>query len=156
VALSTTVSALGPTTVDPCRPVFPRAGFHTTNAAVKLRTLLEPRGAIPAAIHISAGELHDVYVLVATNEDRLGLSASRHTLLPISSRTLFAEFPLPQALASDPFGGHPAPMSTNCDGSSLDPLPPGGRRFLRASLLNRAQVDDQLEDAPAQPSLRVV
>jgi hypothetical protein len=68
VALSTTVSALGSTTIDPCRPVFPRAGFHTTSAAVKLRTLLELRGAIPAVIHISAGELHDVYVLVATIE----------------------------------------------------------------------------------------
>lgn len=37
--------------------------FRSTKAAIKLHTLLDLRGAIPAFIHISDGKLHDVNVL---------------------------------------------------------------------------------------------
>jgi hypothetical protein len=42
---------------------FEWAPFRTTKAAIKLHTLLDLRGAIPAFIHISDGKLHDVNVL---------------------------------------------------------------------------------------------
>lgn len=61
--LNETVYALDATTIDLCLALFPWASFHATNAAVKLHTLLDLRGAIPALIHISDGKLHDVNVL---------------------------------------------------------------------------------------------
>ena len=43
--------------------LFPWAPFRTTKAAVKLHTLLDLRGNIPAFIHISDGKTHEVNVL---------------------------------------------------------------------------------------------
>ena len=43
--------------------MFDWAQFRSTKAAIKLHTLLDLRGAIPAFIHISDGKLHDVNVL---------------------------------------------------------------------------------------------
>ena len=63
VDLKETVYALDATTIDLCLSVFPWAPFRTTKAAVKLHTLLDLRGNIPAFIHISDGKLHDVNVL---------------------------------------------------------------------------------------------
>jgi IS4 transposase len=63
VDLSETVYALDATTIDLCLSMFPWAVFRRTKAAVKLHTLLDLRGAIPAFIHISDGKLHDVNVL---------------------------------------------------------------------------------------------
>jgi hypothetical protein len=63
VELHETVSALDATTIDLCLALFPWASFRATKAAVKLHTLLDLRGAIPAFIHISDGTLHDVNVL---------------------------------------------------------------------------------------------
>ena len=63
VDLNETVYALDATTIDLCLSVFPWAPFRTTRAAVKLHTLLDLRGNIPAFIHISDGKLHDVNVL---------------------------------------------------------------------------------------------
>jgi hypothetical protein len=40
--------------------LFDWAPFRSTKAAIKLHTLLDLRGAIPAFIHISDGKLHDV------------------------------------------------------------------------------------------------
>ena len=40
-----------------------QADFRKTKAAVKLHTLLDLRGSIPAFIHISDGKLHDVKVM---------------------------------------------------------------------------------------------
>ncbi len=51
------------TTIDLCLSLFDWAPFRSTKAAIKLHTLLDLRGAIPAFIHISAGNLHDVNVL---------------------------------------------------------------------------------------------
>ncbi len=63
VDLDETVYALDTTTIDLCLSVFPWAPFMATKAAVKLHTLLDLRGNIPAFIHISDGKVHDVNVL---------------------------------------------------------------------------------------------
>ena len=63
VELANTVYALDATTIDLCLSVFPWASFRQTKAAIKLHTLLDLRGSIPAFIHISDGKLHDVNVL---------------------------------------------------------------------------------------------
>ena len=63
VDLNETVYALDATTIDLCLSVFSWAPFRTTKAAVKLHTLLDLRGNIPAFIHISDGKMQDVNVL---------------------------------------------------------------------------------------------
>ena len=61
--LDARVYALDATTIDLCLSLFDWAPFRSTKAAIKLHTLLDLRGAIPAFIHISDGKLHDVNVL---------------------------------------------------------------------------------------------
>ena len=61
--LDNTVYALDSSTIDLCLSLFGWAPFRATKAAIKLHTLLDLRGAIPAFIHISDGKLHDVNVL---------------------------------------------------------------------------------------------
>jgi len=61
--LDASVYALDATTIDLCLSLFEWAPFRSTKAAIKLHTLLDLRGAIPAFIHISDGKLHDVNVL---------------------------------------------------------------------------------------------
>jgi hypothetical protein len=61
--LNNTVYALDASTIDLCLSLFDWAPFRTTKAAIKLHTLLDLRGAIPAFIHISDGKMHDVKVL---------------------------------------------------------------------------------------------
>ena len=63
VDLDNTVYALYSSTIDLCLSLFAWAPFRSTKAAIKLHTLLDLRGAIPAFIHISDGKLHDVNVL---------------------------------------------------------------------------------------------
>ena len=63
VELKDTVYALDTTTIDLCLSVFPWAPFKSTKAAIKLHTLLDLRGNIPAFIHISDGKLHEVAIL---------------------------------------------------------------------------------------------
>jgi hypothetical protein len=63
VDLDNTVYALDATTIDLCLSLFPWAPFRTNKAAVKLHTLLDLRGNIPAFIHISDGKTHEVNVL---------------------------------------------------------------------------------------------
>jgi hypothetical protein len=63
VELNNTVYALDSSTIDLCLSLFDWAPFRSTKAAIKLHTLLDLRGAIPAFIHISDGKLHDVNVL---------------------------------------------------------------------------------------------
>ena len=63
VELSNTVYALDATTIDLCLSLFPWAPFRSTKAAVRLHTLLDLRGNIPAFIHISDGKTHEVNVL---------------------------------------------------------------------------------------------
>ena len=61
--LDNTVYALDSSTIDLCLSLFDWAPFRSTKAAIKLHTLLDLRGAIPAFIHISDGKLGDVNVL---------------------------------------------------------------------------------------------
>ena len=63
VGLDATVYALDSTTIDLCLSLFDWAPFRSTKAAVKMHTLLDLRGAIPAFIHISDRKMHDVNVL---------------------------------------------------------------------------------------------
>jgi hypothetical protein len=63
VELDNTVYALDSSTIDLCLSLFAWAPFRSTKAAIKLHTLLDLRGAIPAFIYISDGKLHDVNVL---------------------------------------------------------------------------------------------
>jgi hypothetical protein len=63
LTLDATVYALDSTTIDLCLSLFDWAPFRSTKAAVKMHTLLDLRGAIPAFIHISDGKMGDVKVL---------------------------------------------------------------------------------------------
>lgn len=61
--LTNTVYALDATTIDLCISLFDWAPFRAAKAAVKMHTLLDLRGAIPAFIHLSDGKMHEVNVL---------------------------------------------------------------------------------------------
>ena len=61
--LDNTVYALDSSTIDLCLSLFPWASFRKTKGAVKLHTLLDLGGAIPAFVHVSHGKLHDVNIL---------------------------------------------------------------------------------------------
>ncbi len=63
VDLDDTVYALDATTIDLCLTLFPWAPFQRSKAAVKLHTLLDLRGNIPAFIHITGARWHDSWVL---------------------------------------------------------------------------------------------
>jgi hypothetical protein len=63
IELKHTVYALDSTTIDLCLSLFPWARFQRTKGAIKLHTLLDLRGPIPAFIHISDGKVSDVSVL---------------------------------------------------------------------------------------------
>ena len=63
VELDDTVYALDATTIDLCLTLFPWAPFQRSKAAVKLHTLLDLRGNIPAFIHITSAHWHDSWVL---------------------------------------------------------------------------------------------
>ena len=63
IDLDNTVYALDATTIDLCLSLFPWAPFRSAKAAVKMHTLLDLRGNIPAFIHISDGKTHEVDVL---------------------------------------------------------------------------------------------
>jgi hypothetical protein len=63
IDIDATVYALDSTTIDLCLSLFDWAPFRTTKAAVKMHTLLDLRGSIPAFIHNSDGKMGDVKVL---------------------------------------------------------------------------------------------
>jgi transposase len=63
IDLDATVYALDSTTIDLCLSVFPWAHFRDHKAAVKMHTLLDLRGSIPAFIAVSDGKQHDVHLL---------------------------------------------------------------------------------------------
>ena len=69
VDLAETVYALDAATIELCLPLFPCDKFCTTNAAVKLHTLLDLRAAIPSLLHISDVNLHDVKTRHATESE---------------------------------------------------------------------------------------
>jgi hypothetical protein len=55
--------ALDSTTIDLCLALFPWARFRKHKAAVKMHTLLDLHGSIPAFIRITDGKVHDVNIL---------------------------------------------------------------------------------------------
>ena len=57
------IYALDSTTIDLCLSLFPWAHFRSTKSAVKLHTLLDLRGNIPAFLRVTTGDLHDVNIL---------------------------------------------------------------------------------------------
>lgn len=63
VDLNETVYAFDSTTIDLCLSLFPWAPFQQSKAAVKLHTLLDLRGNIPSAIHITHGRIGDICTL---------------------------------------------------------------------------------------------
>jgi hypothetical protein len=65
VQLNETVYALDSSTIDLCLSLFPWARFRKTKAGIKLHTLLDLRGSIPAFIAITEAKLHDVNILDA-------------------------------------------------------------------------------------------
>ncbi|HLY62364.1 MAG TPA: IS4 family transposase, partial [Terriglobia bacterium] len=94
VALDDTVYAFDSTTVDLCLSLFPWAQFRRHKSAVKIHTLLDLRGLIPANVYVTGGQVNDVNLL-----DQLGLEAGAIYLLDrgyIDYRRLFL---ITQALA---------------------------------------------------------
>ena len=63
VELNSAAYALDSTTIDLCMSLFPWAHFRSTKSAVKMHTLLDLRGSIPAFIRVTAGDTHDVNIL---------------------------------------------------------------------------------------------
>ena len=63
VDLEQSLYALDSTTIDLCLALFPWARFRHRKAAVKMHTLLDLRGNIPAFLYITDGKVHDVNVL---------------------------------------------------------------------------------------------
>lgn len=63
VELEDTVYAFDSTTVDLCLSLFPWAQFRKRKSAVKLHTLLDLRGNIPANVYVTSGRVNDVRVL---------------------------------------------------------------------------------------------
>jgi len=63
VELDNSLYALDSTTIDLCLSLFPWAKFRRHKAAVKMHTLLDLHGNIPAFIEITDGTVHDVNIL---------------------------------------------------------------------------------------------
>jgi len=63
VDLEQSLYALDSTTIDLCLALFPWARFRRHKAAVKMHTLLDLRGNIPAFVQVTDGKVHDVNVL---------------------------------------------------------------------------------------------
>jgi hypothetical protein len=63
VDLDAAAYALDSTTIDLCLTLFPWAHFRSTKSAVKMHTLLDLRGNIPAFIRVTTGDVHDVNIL---------------------------------------------------------------------------------------------
>ena len=61
--LDATVYALDATTVELCLSLFDWASVYPERAAIKLHTLLDLRGAIPAFVYISDAKFNEISVL---------------------------------------------------------------------------------------------
>jgi len=62
VELQQTVYALDCTTIDLCLSLFPWARYRAQNAAVKLHTLLDLHGNIPAFLRVAPAKIHEIRV----------------------------------------------------------------------------------------------
>src|SRR5207247_8851286 len=76
VDFANTVYAFDSTTIDLCLTLFPWGQFRRRKSAVKLHTLLDLRGSIPASVYVTGGQVHDVNLL-----DELLLEAGAFYLL---------------------------------------------------------------------------
>jgi len=76
VDLDASLYALDSTTIDLCLALFPWAKFRRHKAAVKMHTLLDLHGNIPAFIHVSDGKMHDVHAL-----DRIDIEAGAYYVM---------------------------------------------------------------------------
>jgi len=63
VDLADTVYALDATIIELCLSVFPWAHYRRRDAAIKMHTLVDLRGAIPTVVQITAGKCPDVTAL---------------------------------------------------------------------------------------------
>jgi len=63
VDLKQTVYALDCTTIDLCLSLFPWARYRAQNAAVKMHTLLDLQGNIPAFIDVKPAKIHEIHTL---------------------------------------------------------------------------------------------
>jgi len=63
VELQQTVYALDSTTIDLCLALFPWARYRAQNAAVKMHTLLDLQGNIPAFIDVTPAKIHEIHTL---------------------------------------------------------------------------------------------
>lgn len=76
VKLDQTVYAMDSTTIDLCLFLFPWAQFRRRKSAVKIHTLLDLRGSIPASVYVTSGAVPDMLLL-----DRLLLEPGTFYLL---------------------------------------------------------------------------
>src|SRR2546423_9286806 len=74
--LKAAVYVFDTTTIDLCLTLFPWAQFRKRKSAVKLHTLLDLRGNIPANVYVTGGQVHDVNLL-----DQLLLEAGAFYLI---------------------------------------------------------------------------
>src|SRR5579875_504358 len=65
IGLDETVYAFDSTTIDLCLTLFPWAQFRRRKSAVKVHTLLDLRGSIPANVFVTGGQVHDVHLMDA-------------------------------------------------------------------------------------------
>lgn len=63
VELDQTAYALDATIIDLCLSLFPWAKFRNRKGAIKLHTLIDLRGNIPAVVIITHGKIHEVTIL---------------------------------------------------------------------------------------------
>ncbi len=63
VQLQQTAYALDATIIDLCLSLFPWAKFRSRKGAIKLHTLIDLRGSIPAFVIITHGKVHEVTIL---------------------------------------------------------------------------------------------
>jgi len=61
--LEQAVYALDCTTIDLCLSLFPWARYRSKNAAVKMHTLLDLHGNIPAFIDVTPAKIHEIHTL---------------------------------------------------------------------------------------------
>jgi hypothetical protein len=63
IDLEQTVYALDCTTIDLCLSLFPWARYRAQNAALKMHTLLDLHGNIPAFIEVTPAKIHEIHIL---------------------------------------------------------------------------------------------
>lgn len=63
VDLSDAVYAFDSTTIDLCLSLFPWAQFRRHKSGVKMHTLFDVRGGIPASVYVTGAQVHDVNLL---------------------------------------------------------------------------------------------